>query len=146
MGVSLSGRENEYMSLPSECVRCGASSPVLFCPACAPESEIQQHAEIDVGAGKIRTKAQHRPDEARKPTREASVTEEFNHKRQQVERKILYIDRSDDLYIEMWQDLRTGEVTYLRRGALHDQSHHGPRTRARQDRRALGEAESWSTG
>jgi hypothetical protein len=31
----------------------------------------------------------------------------------------------DNLFIEVWQDIETGDVTYSRTASLDDQSHHG---------------------
>jgi hypothetical protein len=67
------------------------------------------------------------------------VKDDFNHERQRFERRTTYTDHVDDVYIEVWQDSESGEVTFSKRGRLSDQSVHGERTRrAQRDRRPGG--------
>ena len=57
-----------------------------------------------VPAGTVRQDAKARLVLERKPTRWTVVSDEWNHDRQRYERRTLYFDRADDLYIEVWQD------------------------------------------
>ena len=130
---------NEY-----RCARCGADAGgLLFCECCAPIDTLRQSATVKM-SGRISTwieggvvhqqtpapsraeiRTQVRPDPDRKPARAVTAVDKWNYDRGRVERCRIYTDRIDNLFVEVWQEIETGDVTYSRTASLDDQSHHG---------------------
>ena len=65
-------------------------------------------------------RAQVRPDPDRKPARAVTAVDRWNHDRRRVERCTIYVDRLDNLFVEVWQEIETGEATYSRTSRLND--------------------------
>jgi hypothetical protein len=130
---------NEYRS-----ARCGADAGgLLFCGDCAPVDTVRQGATVKMsgpisawiegGVGQqqapppsrveIRTRVRSDPD--RKPARTVTAADKWNYDRGRIERCTIYTDRIDNLFVEVWQEIETGDVTHSRTASLDDQSHHG---------------------
>ena len=136
------------MGSPRVCVRCHQESGgLLFCSNCAPTDTIRQDATVypppinattgGTGAtpspeGRTDVRAKERPDPERKPAREVTSVDRWNEDRHRLERCTIYKDRPDNLMIEVWQDIETGDITFVKEHALDDQEAHGARTRRAQ--------------
>jgi hypothetical protein len=115
----------------------------LFCGDCAPVDTVRQSATVKMSGpistwieGRVRQRqapppsrveirTRVRPDPDRKPARTVTAVDKWNYDRGRVERCTIYTDRIDNLFVELWQEIETGDVTYSRTASLDDQSHHG---------------------
>jgi hypothetical protein len=53
----------------------------------------------------------------------------WNHDRQRMERRVMYVDSENDHYEQEWFSLETGERTYFKEGKLSDSDVHGKSAR-----------------
>jgi hypothetical protein len=53
----------------------------------------------------------------------------WNHDRQRMERRAMYVDSDNDYYKQEWFSLETGEPTYVKEGRLSDLDVHGKSAR-----------------
>ena len=116
---------------------------LLFCGDCAPVDTVRQSAtvkderpdkHVDRGRSETAAGAASEPSRDphssssgldRKPARTVTAVDKWNYDRGRVERCTIYTDRIDNLFVEVWQEIETGDVTYSRTAFLDDQSHHG---------------------
>jgi hypothetical protein len=81
----------------------------------------------------LRGQVRHGERGVSKPHIEISNDVRWNHDRQQMERRTLYVDRENDHYKQEWFNLETGERVFWKEGKLSDPDMHGKSARRSKD-------------